>query len=85
MQPLFQVEEKERGEGRGGDGGGERARNGNRSGVTHGDMRPKSPPPSLLVVFALSHIAWSLTPAFFALRIVRSLTPALHTDPGATC
>ena len=40
-------------------------------------MRPKSPPPSLVViVLALGHIAWSLTPALFELRIVGSITPA---------
>ena len=44
----------------------------------------------IVVVLALGHIAWSLTPALFALCIVRSLTPALrtvsylehHRDPG---
>jgi len=71
--------------------GYKRAQNGNRSGVTCGDMRPKSPPPSLVVVLALGHNAWSLTPASFGLRTVGSLTPALrtasylehHWDPGA--
>ena len=59
--------------------GEKRARNRNRSGVTRGDMRPKSPPHFrrvIVVVLALGHNAWSLTPALFELRIVGSLTPA---------
>ena len=58
--------------------GEKRAWNGNRSGVTHGDIQPPS-----LVVLALGHNVWSLTPALSILRIVGSLTPALRTDTEA--